>query len=79
MVLGCLAEGMQGKEMSLFTRIEPLPYIESNFNLTGHKRLLNFYIAVQKIGMFNTSSLKSKDNNYFYQNHLYVHDYFLIL
>ena len=29
--------------------------------------------------MFNISSSKSIDSNYFYQNHLYVHNYILIL
>ena len=45
------ADGVERKELSLLPRFEPPIYID--FNLTGHKRRLTFYIVVQKIGIYN--------------------------
>ena len=46
-----LTDGMERKELPLFTRIDPLFPLRIVFDLTGHKRSLTFYMVVQKIGI----------------------------
>ena len=41
------------KELSFFIRIAPSLSIRLNFNLTGHKKSLNFCIVLQKIRIYN--------------------------
>ena len=45
-------DGMERKELSLFTTIDPSLSILINFNLTGHRR--NFYTVMHKIGILNS-------------------------
>ena len=50
-IANSIINGMERKELSIFTRIDSFFSFNIQINLTGHKKSLTFYIVVQKIGI----------------------------